>query len=393
MSAEVEQPEEQPPEAEPQPEAEVVNHLLFHKSLIGEETDSSRLNAYIAMIKASREGEHLVMVNPFDRAIAIAFQLVIEEHLDPWKLDLVQFTDMYLAHVRATKEIDLITAGRLIFLAWTVLKLQSDEALLRAEASRHQPEPEPEPQLDWGDIAADAWLTDDGEFAFTNAVLQNSKAPIDEKVRHRGDRKVTLFELVEAFEEARAEAEARLILDAKRTQARQLWAKERKAGVQGAAHKDDLEAEIAEVWQRITRLNGHPIPLNDLHDGSRDDRIKALVATLFLAREYKVNIWQENFPYGPIFVKNLDPGQCGDVQEAAEAELEKRLEPARAKAPRRGKKAEAPVAAAAEPAKKKRRKKADAAVEEMPVKAQLQVAGAMARALARILPPEVTGHG
>lgn len=374
--------EEAPPEpAEPQPEAEVVNHLLFHKSLIGEDTDASRLNAYIAMIKASREGEHLVMNNPFDRAIAIAFELVIDEHLDPWKLDLVQFTEMYLRHVRETKEIDLITAGRLVFLAWTVLKLQSDQALLRAEASRHQPEPEPEPGLDWGDIPTDPWLTDDGSYAFTNAVLQSRHAPIDEKVRHRGDRKVTLFELVEAFEEARQEAEARIILDAKRKEAKALWAQERKAGVQGAAHKEDLEAEIQEVWQRITRLNGHPIPLKDLHDGSRDDRVKALVATLFLAREYKITIWQDDFPYGPIFVRNLNPEHAPE----AAAELEKRLEPARAKAPK--------AKAAAKPKGKAATRKAKrpaSPIEAMPVAAQLQVAAAVGKALARLLPPEAT---
>lgn len=399
-----------PPEAEPQPEAEVVNHLLFHKSLIGEDTDASRLNAYIAMIKASREGEHLVMVNPFDRAIAIAFQLVIEEHLNPWKLDLVQFTELYLKHVRETKEVDLITAGRLVFLAWTVLKLQSDQALQRAEASRNLPEPEPEPGLDWGDIPTDAWLTDDGEFAFTNAVLQGRHAPIDEKVRHRGDRKVTLYELVEAFEEARQEAESRIILDARRKEAKALWAQQRKAGVEGAAHKEDLEAEIAEVWQRILGLNGHPIPLKDLHDGTREDRIKALVASLFLAREYRVDIWQENFPYGTIFVKNLHPGEHGDVQEAAAAELQKRLkaqqkaqakaeaslEPAQARAPgkRRPKAPAAPAAGAVEAAapKKRRKKKADAALEEMPVKAQVHVAAAVAHALASLLPPEVTRH-
>lgn len=391
MSQELEQAaEEAPAEAAPQPEAEVVNHLLFHKSLIAEDTDASRLNAYIAMIKASREGAHLVMVNPFDRAIAIAFQLVIEQHLDPWKLDLVQFTELYLKHVRETKEVDLITAGRLVFLAWTVLKLQSDQALLRAEASRHLPEPEPEAS-GWDDIPTDSWLTDDGEYAFTNAVLQNKVAPIDEKVRHRGDRKVTLFELVEAFEEARAEAEARIILDSKRKEAKALWATERKAGVQGAAHKEDLEAEIEEVWGRILRLNGHPIPLKDLHDGTRDDRVKALVSVLFLAREVKLDLWQDNFPYGPIFVKNLHPLEGGP--SAAAEELEKRLEPAKAKA-RRAKaaaKPEAPKPKGAA-ATRKPKKAARKAVEQMPVMAQLQVAAAVGKALASLL-GQGDGHG
>jgi segregation and condensation protein A len=371
VTPELEAPKEEAPE---QPEAGVVNHLLFHKSLLSEGDDSARLNAYIEMVKASKEGAHLVMQNPFDRAIAIAFQLVIEKHLDPWKLDLVQFKDLYLAHVRQTREVDLITAGRLIFLAWTVLKLQSDEALLRAEASRHQPEP-PAEEVSWDDIPTDAWLTDDGSYAFTNAVLSTKQAPIDEKVRHKGDRKVTLYELVEAFEEARAEAESRMILDSKRKEARALWAQQRKAGVQGAAHKEDLEAEIREVWGRIRKLNGHPIPLKDLHDGTRDDRVKALVSVLFLARESHVTIWQERFPYGPIFIQNTHPGEAVPRLEPPPKPA---MEPAKAKAKR--------------PRKAKAKASAKAALDEMPVAAQLQVAAAVGAALARILPPEVARH-
>ncbi|MCA1814215.1 MAG: hypothetical protein LC624_09740, partial [Halobacteriales archaeon] len=165
-------PEEFPPEAQPTLEEQrILQHLLFHKSLLSEDGDGARINNYLAMVKASKEGAHLVMVNPFDKAIAIAFQLVMEKHLDPWRLDLVQFTEMYLKHVRKGGEVDLITAGRLIFMAWTVLKLQSDEALLHAEQSRNLPQPEPE--VSWDDIPADGWLTDDGEYAFTNAVLAN----------------------------------------------------------------------------------------------------------------------------------------------------------------------------------------------------------------------------
>jgi segregation and condensation protein A len=380
MSQELEQVEGEAPAepAEPAPEAEVINHLLFHKALIGETQDPARLNAYIEMVKASKEGAHLVMVNPFDRAIAIAFQLVIEKHLDPWKLDLVHFTDMYLERVRKGEEVDLITAGRLIFLAWTVLKLQSDEALVRAEASRNLPPAEPEP-VSWDDIPTDAWMTDDGSYAFTTAVLQNRVAPIDEKVRHRGDRKVTLFELVEAFEEARAEAENRMVLDAKRREARQQWAKDSRAGVQGAAHKEDLEAEIQEVWGRITKLNGHPIPLRDLHVRNREDLVKCLVSVLFLAREQRVNIWQENFPYGAIFVQNLNPGQH---EPEAKAALELLQEKAQAKLPAKKKRGAAT-----------RKAKAKPALDEAPVTARLQVGAAVAQALARILPPEVRGHG
>lgn len=348
--------------------ARVLNHLLFHKSLLGEASDPGRLNAYIEMVEARQEGAHLMIANPFDRAIAIAFELAVEKHLDPWAIDLVQFTELYLDHVRRTGEIDLITAGRLIFLAWSVLKLQSDEALLRAEASRAPPEPEAD-GLGWDDIAGASWLTDDAGYAFTQAVLQRREPPIDEKVRRRGDRKVTLYELVEAFEQARAEAELRLVLDAKRREARQLWARASQEGVRGAAHKEDLEAEIREVWERIARLNGQPIPLRRLHAPEREDLVKTLVSVLFLARADRVALWQENFPWGAIYVRNQGHGPPPPLPEARAEEAEA-PGPARHASARRAKRPKPRLPAG------------------LPPKAELEVAAAVATRLAAAIGKE-----
>jgi hypothetical protein len=211
-------------------------------------------------------------------------------------------------------------------------------------------------------------------------VLQQKQPPIDEKIRHKGDRKVTLYELVEAFEEARREAESRVILDQKRREARALWREQSRSNVQGAAHKEDLEAEIREVWGRIMKLNGHPIPLRSLHTDSREDLVKALVSVLFLARESHVSIWQENFPYGPIFVQNQHPGVTPEqlqLKPPAPAEAAK----ATTAKPRRP---------SSKPAQAARTRKAKKAVQEMPIQAQLQVAAKVARLLAAMLPDEVT---
>jgi segregation and condensation protein A len=203
--------------------------------------------------------------------------------------------------------VDLITAGRLLVMAWTILRMQSDKARLRAEPP--PPPPPPEPEDPW--FGVEAATEEDADYAFTHGVIEGT-APLDEKVRHHGDRKVTLFELVEALEEARLEAEVRIQLNADREAAR--VARRIKAGgsVHGQVHKEDQERDVAEVWERILGRNGHPIPLDDLHAKNRDDLVKTFVSVLFLARQNRLKIWQENFPYGTIYVQNAEKAAHGD---------------------------------------------------------------------------------
>ena len=60
----------------------VITHLLFHKSLIDENDDATRINYYVDLLQKTHEGDHVSMDNPFDRSIAIAFELVMNQHLN-----------------------------------------------------------------------------------------------------------------------------------------------------------------------------------------------------------------------------------------------------------------------------------------------------------------------
>ena len=75
---------------------DVINHLLFHKSLIDEKDDAKMINYYVDMLQKTNEGEHISIENPFERSIAIAFELVMRQHLAPWEIDLVNFSSMYI---------------------------------------------------------------------------------------------------------------------------------------------------------------------------------------------------------------------------------------------------------------------------------------------------------
>ncbi len=184
---------------------QVVQHLLWHKAMSDHDETGERISEYINMVRGSDEGEHVSMRDAFHRDLAIAFELVTQEHLDPWNLDLSKFAELYLKQARE-HGVDLVTAGRIILMAWTVLKLQSDEVAERAVFA-----PEPEDEYGWDDMPDFAY-TDD-QWDFTERIQSLPQAPIDEKIRHKGDRRVTLMELIGAFEEVHTEASQRKKLE------------------------------------------------------------------------------------------------------------------------------------------------------------------------------------
>jgi segregation and condensation protein A len=295
-------------------DGEVVDHLLFHKSLLDPEDDPDRIDEYLDMVEESTDGEHVSIEDPVDRAISVAFELAIDEHLDPWSIDLARFSSMYLERVRDDEVADLVTAGRLVFMAWRILKMQS-------ESVRDQAEPDPEPEETWDDgweaIDDHQWMVDDADYDYTTQVQEAEEPPIEEQVRRDGERKVTLYELVGALEEARREAERRTLLEEKKEEARE-EREEQTAEPESVAHEEDQEAAIEEVWRRLQRFNGSPVPLSSLRDPNRDDLVRTFTSVLFLARERRVDLWQEEFPHGMIYVENLEAdGEGPDTEVRA----------------------------------------------------------------------------
>jgi len=288
---------------------DVMNHLLFHKALIGEEEHYERINKYIEIVNSLDKSVHLSMGNMFEQSVAITFELVMEHKLDPWDVDLVKFSTQYLK--RAKEEgIDLISAGRIILMAWTILKLQSKDLLRKAE----QPFEEPEQNYYLDDFQ----FGSEEDLDFTQRVMYNPEPPIKEMVWRKGKRPVTLIELVDAFNEARKAADLQTILNEKREQIRDKNLKDRREKVENRMHSDYLEEDIKTVWERIGKFNGAPIPFSDIWEGNKLDWIVTLRSLLFLANRKWIKVWQRKFPYGEIYVRNIsDPGEMPTMQVKA----------------------------------------------------------------------------
>ncbi len=305
---------------------DIVDHLLWHKAMSEEPAEVDRLDEYLSLVAHSERGEHHTIHDPFHRAVALAFELVLQEHLDPWRIDLARFSGTYLK--RAQEEgVDLVLSGRIILMAWTVLRLQSDAMVELAERLAHPPEPEPE-MLDWGDIGE--WDFDDEGLEYTRRVEHAPQAPLDEKVRRQGDsRKVTLMELVDAFEEVRHEAEERQRMKAERERTKALLSQQAGDSVHDMMHEEDPESEQRSLWSRICGLNGNAVALAELYEPDLDSFVTTFNGVLFLAAERRIDLWQEDFPYGKILVKNRD-GMAEDEESeervAADAAAEQAVD-------------------------------------------------------------------
>ena len=305
-----------PPDAVPREAAEkVLNYLVFHRSLLGETEDTSvLLERYLALVVRLKEGVHVVIPDPFQKAMALLFELVMEEEFDPWEIDLVKFTQAYLERVRSDGEVNFAIAGRLLYMAWSILYLQS-EALLRL---RSLPDPSEAPADDLGP-------TDDGYLPLlessqsvdvTTAVLGSTDPPpLVEMVRHPETRPVTLLELVRAFGEAEADARRALRIQELRERLRD----EQRAPPEVLVHGDIPQQDLEDTWQAaLTHPVGTPFPLLDLWSPlqGRDRLVAIFLAVLFLARERSVELRQEVLMESPILIVRTSEARGSTPEEA-----------------------------------------------------------------------------
>ena len=280
---------------------DIINHLLFHKALIDEETDSSNINKYLTMAQTMPQPSSID--NVFDRSVYLIFDLVVNQDFNPWDIDLVNFSSLYLTRAKQEK-IDLMVAGRIIYMAWKILRLQSDHLVVSMEADQQQP------QLDagfgWEDIPMSTWMATDQEYSYTNLLMKMPEPPITEPLRRDATRKVTLMELLQAFDEVRKEAEQHQMLDELRREERIKLSEKARSSMRGAAHEDHLEEDIATVWQRIQGLGKDTFAFRDLLQTSEpEERIRIFLSLLFLAYEKRISVHQKRFPYGEICIKTL----------------------------------------------------------------------------------------
>jgi len=273
---------------------DVLQHILFHKSIISDD-DGRKLDRYLEAMRAVDTADR----GDIDRSLTIVFELVLSNDLDPWDIDLLRFAQLYADRVKG-QEVNFVLAGRLMLMAWSILRMQSEKVLQGTESE--------EPSFD---DECPEWC----EEAPRQRLCMPDEIDLDEVVRRHGPVPVTLVELLDAFDAARRE------------EAEALERERRRAALKAAApkafetrgHDDDMERDVEEIWARVQRCGPGLVSLQDILEGGREDMVKAITSLLFLARAGRVAVWQDDLPYGPIHLEARMDWSIGTLEDAAPA--------------------------------------------------------------------------
>ena len=279
----------------------VLDYLVFHRSLLGEQgTGAPLLERYLGLVRGLKEGVHVVIADPFQKATAMLFELVMDEAFDPWEIDLARFTQLYVERVRKEGRVDFAVAGRLLYMAWSILYLQSRELLA------HRENPEPELPDGVGDAVIDPVAYDDvateESVGVTSTMLDPvAPSPLEPIVGHPESRPVSLQELVQAFGEAEEEARRSLRIQELRERLRE----QQRAPPEVLVHGDIPLADVQDLWSAAqTHALGTPFPFLELwRDAQGRDRLVALfLAALYLAKENVLELRQERLADSPLLL-------------------------------------------------------------------------------------------
>jgi len=291
------------------PECEsILSHLMFHRSLIDDAGDdkSQKLERYVKMVEEMRQGIYPISSDPFERSVSIAFELVMKNKMNPWEIDLIEFSKMYLQRVKKSEDINLLVAGRLILMAWSVFRLQTEDLLVRMD----EPEQNENFFEDWDTSAIQLYSGIDEPGGIVE-IMQGGVELTEAARRPGSERQVSLVELLGAFEEAKREVEVR-------AEIAKYLEKYRPKEFDDQAHKDTLEQDIAETWSRIQAIGAGSIPFIDITRGGKEDAVAVFMSILFLASMNKIIVWQDKPPYGEVFVEIADKKSIASIRTEEE---------------------------------------------------------------------------
>ena len=292
--------------------------------LLGGEADleTSRYLDRLVELATLEEAEHQFLIDPFDRSVALVFQLFQSNDLDPWDVDLSSFLEMFNERIKESENIDLPTCGRLVRMAWCILRGQASTLMERQERAFDYEEEEI-----WdfdGGWEADF---DDADYNFSVGVLTGAADEVlpqmfEGRIHRDESRPVTLGELLMGLQAAGRLAEEQRLREQIAKERREAHTRARER-FSGSLHVEDLEEDLRRTWEALrarSEDSGKPVELRTLvdemikksidsglnHDEAEAEaQVTALVSALFLTHRGYANLTQEKGRNGRILLKDL----------------------------------------------------------------------------------------
>ena len=296
--------------------------------LLGGEPDlaTSKYLDRISELAGMEEAEHQFLIDPFDRSVALVFQMFQSNDLDPWDVDLSSFLEMFSTRIERSENIDLPTCGRLIRMAWSILRNQASTLIEKQERAFDFD------QEDTWDFEG-GWETDfdDDDYNFSVGVLSGAADEVlptifEGRVHRDEGRPVTLGELLMGLQEAGRLAEEQ--------RTRERIAKERREALstarerfKGSLHVEDLEGDLERTWYALRNRaisEDKSVGLQDVSEelmsmaldsgvehgeAKAEAQVTALVSALFLTNRGYTELSQEPGRNGKVTLVPLWDGE------------------------------------------------------------------------------------
>jgi len=283
--------------------------------------ETSKFLDRLMELSTLEEAEHQYLIQPFDRSVALVFQTFQSSDLDPWDVDLSSFTEMFNQRIKEADNIDLPTCGRLIRMAWSILRSQASTLLERQERALEFEEDEI-----WDFDGGWESEFDDVDYNFSVGVLSGAADEIlpsmfEGRIHRDESRPVTLGELLLGLKDAGRLSEEQRLREKIAKERREAHEKAR-ARFSGSLHVEDLEGDLRRTWQAlkthtesdmtaglddiVDELNQSSLEVGVSEDEARAEaQVSALVSTLFLTNRGYIRLKQEGGRNGRIVLKDL----------------------------------------------------------------------------------------
>lgn len=221
--------------------------------------------------------------------------------VDPWDVDIVKVTDMFLEKLFEIKQHNLRLTGRTLFFAAVLLKIKSD---ILEGLDPFKEVPVDSDFIDEHDMNED-FDEDDiyDDIRNTNIVSLENALARRTSTRKNRTRKVTLEDLIKQLrklEEIENKQKVKRTEDKINT--RRSYTHFTPDDILEMAHDEYIEDEIIKLQNTLTKLfeSEEIIELNELTKSGMD-RVSAYIALLFLASRSRIDLVQDEF-YSDLYI-------------------------------------------------------------------------------------------
>src|SRR3989338_4232573 len=214
---------------------------------------------------------------------SIIYELVKNEQMDPWDIDVSILAQKYIDMLRNLKEHDFRISGKVLLAAAILLKIKSNK-LVGEDLS----------ELDKLLIGVEEEMEELGFDETSEITKLDEITSLIPKTPQPRKRKVSIFDLVEALERA---------LEVKK---RRLLNSIPPLNLEAPKKKKDITEIIREVYMKIKgyfmRAMGDKLTFSKLLPSeSREDKVHTFIPLLHLAQQNKIELMQD-IPFGEIEV-------------------------------------------------------------------------------------------